>query len=83
MADHTPYQKKIIRRYYDNLDSIGLAKLQELTSEIFLSEGKKRERLWSQVESSLKKLSVPQSRMQHILEKRDVKLLAELVKELT
>ena len=83
MADYSPYQKKIIQRYYKNLDSIGLAKLQELASEIYLAEGKKRDRLWKQVEASLAKLSLPPKRIEHILSKRDPKLLAELAKELT
>jgi hypothetical protein len=83
MADHTPYQKKIIQRYYKNLDSIALAKLQELTGEIYLADGKKRDGLWKRVESSLRKLALPPSRIEHILAKRDPKLLAELVRELT
>lgn len=83
LVDHSPYQKKIIQRYYSNLESIGLTKLQELASEIYLAEGKKRDRLWKQVEASLTKLSLPPKRIEHILSKRDPKLLAELVKELT
>ena len=83
MADHSPYQKKIIRRYYDNISSIGLSQLQELTTEIYLAEGKRVDKLWKQVESALTKLSVPLPRIAHLLSKRDPKLLAELVKEMT
>ena len=49
MADHTPYQQKIIKRYYRNFDSIKSQRLADLTAEIYLSEGKKRDRLWKQV----------------------------------
>lgn len=83
MADYSPYQKKIIKRYYDNIGSIGLAQLQELTAEVYLAEGKKRDRLWKQVDSALRKLSIPQPRIDHLLAQKDPKLLAELVKELS
>jgi hypothetical protein len=83
MADYSPHQKKIIRRYYDNLSSISLNRLQELTTEIYLAEGKKRDKLWTQVGPTLLKLEIPQGRIDHILAKRDVQLLAEVVKELT
>lgn len=83
MADYTPYQKKIIQRYYDQRSDIGLSRLQELTTEIFLAEGKKKDRLWKQVEGALSKLDVPPARIQHILAQKDPKLLAELVKEKT
>jgi hypothetical protein len=83
VADYTPYQKKIIQRYYDQRSDIGLSRLQELTTEIFLAEGKKKDRLWKQVEGALSKLDVPPARIQHILAQKDPKLLAELVKEKT
>ncbi|MBX9655612.1 hypothetical protein K2Y11_18505 [bacterium] len=83
MADHSPYQKKIIRRYYDNLSSISLNRLQELTTELYLAEGKKQDKLWTQVGPILQKLEVPQGRIDHILAKKDVKLIAEIVRELT
>ena len=83
MADYSPNQKKIIRRYYDNLSSISLNRLQEITTEIYLAEGKKRDKLWTQVGPTLQKLEIPQSRIDHILAKRNVELLAEVVKELT
>jgi hypothetical protein len=82
MADHTPYQKKIIRRYYDNFDAIQEQRLSELATELYLAEGKKLERLWKQVEESLGRLSVPASRIEHLLQKRDPSLLVGIVKEL-
>ncbi|MBY0586116.1 hypothetical protein K2X85_03005 [bacterium] len=82
MADYSPYQKKIIKRYYDQASNIGLTRLQELTTEIFLAEGKKKDRLWKQVAGTLAKLELPPSRIEHILAKQDPQLLAEVVKEL-
>jgi hypothetical protein len=82
MADYTPYQRKIIKRYYQNFDTIQRQKLGELVTELYLAEGKKRERLWKLVGESLTKLEFPESRIEHLLGKRDPALLAEILKEL-
>lgn len=82
MADYTPYQKKIIKRYYDNAENIGYQRLSELTTEIYLAEGKKLDQLWKQVESALKKVNLSPQRIEHIMSKRDPKLLGQLVQEL-
>ncbi len=82
MADYTPYQQKIIKRYYDNYDAIKMQRLAELVTELFLAEGKKRDRLWKQVGESLAKLEFPASRIEHLLRKRDPALLANVLKEL-
>ena len=82
MADFTPYQQKIIKRYYDNKDTIQSQRLAELVGELFLAEGKKRQRAWTAAAAAMQKLGVPQSRIDHILKKNDPALLAEVVKEL-
>ena len=46
MTDYTPYQQKIIKRYYDNQDTIQRQRLAELVGELYLAEGKKRKKLW-------------------------------------
>src|SRR5437660_399277 len=46
MTDYTPYQQKIIKRYYNNQDTIQRQRLAELVGELYLAEGKKRERAW-------------------------------------
>jgi hypothetical protein len=82
MADYTPYQRKIIERYYKNLDGILLQRLSELATELYLAEGKKRERLWTQVGQSLRKLELPEPRITHLLQARDPALLITILKEL-
>jgi len=82
VADHSPYQKKIIKRYYDNFDAIQGQRLAELVTELYLAEGKKSERLWKQAGDLLRKLEVPESRVEHLLSKRDPALMAGLIKEL-
>ncbi len=82
MADFSPYQQKIIKRYYNNYDSIQSQKLAEMVTEIYLSEGKKLERLWIRVGEMLTKLEFPASRIEHLLQKRDPALLAGVMQEL-
>jgi len=79
--EYTSYQKKIIRRYYDNQDGIGYQQLIELVSEIYLATGKKRDQLWKRAETALKKLEIGEKRIAHLMEKKDVELLANVVKE--
>jgi hypothetical protein len=80
--DYTPYQQKIIKRYYNNQGTLQRQRLAELVGELYLAEGKKRERLWSQAAAAMQRLGVPQSRIDHLLEKCNPALLAEVVKEL-
>jgi hypothetical protein len=82
MADHTRYQKGIIKRFYANRDRIAEQRLGELVGEIYLSQGKKCDRLWKNVATALAQIGLPQSRIDHLLEKRDPTILANLMKEL-
>lgn len=82
MAEHTPYQKKLIKRYYDNQDLILRQRLSELVGNLYLAEGKKRDRLWDSAAQAMEKLGIVKSRVEHLLAKRDPVLLAELVKEI-
>jgi len=82
VADHTPYQKKIIQRYYRNFDAIKHQQLSELATELYLAEGKSKDRLWKRVGESLKKLEFPEARIAHLLEKKDPSLLVGVLSEL-
>ncbi|MDG3003962.1 hypothetical protein [Paludisphaera mucosa] len=82
MADHSPYQKKIINRYYKNFDAITFQRLSELASDLYLAEGKQKDRLWKRVEDALRKIEFSESRIVHLMEKRDPQLLVGVLKEL-
>jgi hypothetical protein len=82
MADFTPYQQKIIKRYYDNQEPLALQRLAELVGELFLTQGKKRQRVWTNLKSAMQKLGVPQTRIDHLERQDNPSLLADLVKEL-
>lgn len=80
--DYTPHQQKIIKRYYENIDGIQTQRLAELITEIYLAEGKKRDRLWKQVGELLLKLGLPENRVTPLLELRDPARLPDILKEL-
>jgi len=82
MEDYTRHQQGIIKRYYQNIDKVAWQRLSELVGELYLASGKKLEKLWASAANFMKKLEVPQSRIDHILEKKDAESLAKLVKEL-
>ena len=82
MADFTPYQQKIIKRYYNNNDTIQRQRLAELVSDLYLSSGKKRQRVWESVVSAMQKLGVQQSRIDHLRAQDNPALVAQVVEEL-
>ena len=48
--EYSDYQQKIISRYYENLDTITLARLQELVSQLYLAESPaKQNQLWKHI----------------------------------
>ncbi len=83
MQDFTKHQQGIIKRYYASIDKIQVQKLSELVTELFLAEGKKRERLWKLAQTTMEKIGVPKERIEHLMGKQDPVLVATLVKELT
>ena len=80
--DYTANQQKIIKRYYDNIDTIALQRLADLAGELYLVEGKKKEKAWQSAAKAMEKLEVPASRIEHLLKQQNPVLIAELVKEL-
>jgi predicted Mrr-cat superfamily restriction endonuclease len=82
MDDYTRHQQKIIKRYYENIDTIAVQRLSELVADLYLAEGKKKDKLWQSAAAFMEKLKLPQQRIDIILAKKDPEMLARLVKEL-
>ncbi len=80
--NHSPYQQKIIKRYYDNLDDIDQDRLSNLVAELYLSEGKKLERLWKQAGEVMERLGVPESRLAHVMKSADPAVVAAVVEDI-
>ncbi|TWT90916.1 hypothetical protein Mal64_13150 [Pseudobythopirellula maris] len=79
---YSKHQQKIIKNFYDNREASGLQRLQELVTELYLSEGKKREKQWEYIEKALDKVGVKPDRIAHLRKQDDPALLAKLVEEL-
>ena len=82
MENYTKHQQKIIKRYYENIDQISLQRLSELVADLYLSTGKKRDKLWESAAAAMEKLKLPADRIANVLAKKDPEMLARLVKEL-
>lgn len=82
MENYSAHQQKIIKRYYENIDQVAWQRLSELVADLYLAEGKKRDKLWASAASFMEKLKVPQAKIDAVVQKKDVEALAKLVKEL-
>lgn len=82
--EYSSYQRGIIDRYYQNIDTITIGKLSELVSELYVcTDAKKAGTHWKNVQLALKKTPADPMRVGKIVNTRDVKLLAELVNQLS
>lgn len=79
---YSKHQQRIIKNYYENRKAISLQRLSELVTELYLAEGKARERHWKYIVGALQKLGLPEERIEHLRKKDDPRLLAKLVEEL-
>jgi hypothetical protein len=80
--EYTDYQKAVISGYQNNLDTIMLNKLGELVSDLYLADTpKKQERLWERVQKAMTNLKIPQPVADHIMQKHDVKILAQNIND--
>ena len=72
------YQQSVINRYYENLDTIMLAKLGELVTELYLAETKsKQDRLWNRAHKAMIKLKIKPAIIDNIMKRRSVEILAK------
>ena len=82
MADYTKYQQNIIRNYYDNRENISLQRAQEILTELYLTEGKKREKHWASLMKHLEKLGVKKDTLEHLNQDQDPQKVATLLEKL-
>ena len=76
--EYSEYQKAVISGYYSNLDTIMLQKLSELVSELYLADSQaKQDRLWQRVHKAMINIRVPPTIIDHIMQKKDVVILAK------
>lgn len=82
MANFSKYQQSIINNYYKNREAISLQKLQESVTELYLAEGKKRQKQWERMAGHLEKLGMKEDRIKYLVDKDDPALIAQVVTEL-
>jgi hypothetical protein len=80
--EYTPHQRKIIQRYYEHQPQILRQRLSELVGDLFLAEGKKRRQLWTKAADCLRKLGVPEDRIDRLVAKDNPANLAAIVQEI-
>ena len=83
MAELSKYQQKIVKNYYENRDTIALQRVQELVTDLYLAEGKKkRDKVWDSLELHLGKLGVKGDTLAHLRQQDKPELVAQLVQRL-
>jgi PP-loop superfamily ATP-utilizing enzyme len=81
--EHTPYQQQIIKRYYNNREGIMKQKLSELTTELYLAEGKKKQQVWKRISTALAQLGVKPERIDQLVNTDNPVKLMEFLEKLT
>lgn len=76
------HQRGIVKRYYENRDSIMAQKLGEIVSELYLAEARKADGLWKRARTALETCKVEPKRIEAVVGAKDLKGLAKLVGEL-
>ena len=80
--EYSAYQRDVISRYYENLDTITLNNLQELVSQLYLAENKQKQaKLWERVRKAMLRLKIKPAIIEHIMSKKDVVVLAKNVED--
>jgi predicted acylesterase/phospholipase RssA len=82
VAERTKHQQNIIRNYYENRETISLQRAQEIITELYLSEGKKRQKYWKSLEGHLQKLEVKQQVIDNLISKDDPQIAAQFIQKL-
>ena len=82
MPERSKYQQNIIKNYYENRETLSLQRAQEIVTELYLSEGKKRQKYWKSLEGHLLKLDVKQETIDRLIKQDDPQLAAQLVTKL-
>lgn len=81
MENYSRYQQGVIKAYYDNRDNVSFQRVQELLTDLYLSEGKKQEKVWDSIFSHLEKLSVPADQIEHLRKQKKPELIAQFIQK--
>lgn len=77
------YQQGIVKRYYENRDTVAIQRLGELVSELYLADTPaKADKLWKQADAALTKCGASKADITRVTSSRKPEALAELMKKL-
>ncbi|HZJ69360.1 MAG TPA: hypothetical protein VFF36_00375 [Planctomycetota bacterium] len=83
MPHHTPYQKGIIKRFYEHRDTIALQKLGEIVSNLYVEANEKKiTAAWRAAEKHLLACGVSQHEAGNVVKDRDLGALAKILQRL-
>lgn len=82
MAERTRFQEKVIKSYYRNRDEIAEQRIQELITDLYLTEGKKRQQHWKNLRKHLEALGATEAQIAHLEKQDKPELVAEFYKTL-
>lgn len=77
MDNFSRHQQSIIKRYYNNRDDIALQRAQELVTELYLNEGKKRIKVWDALVKNLEKVGIPATQIEHLRQSDNPELVVK------
>ena len=71
--EFSSYQRKVINRYYDNLDTIVVTRLGEIVTDMALAGGDEKNlaRLWKRAEQALERVKGESNEVSQIIDQRD------------
>jgi len=81
MEDYSRYQQSVIKNFYKNRDAVSLQRAQELLTELYLAEGKKKEKVWESLFTNLERMGVPADQIEHLRKVRNPELVAKLIEQ--
>ena len=77
--DFTPYQQRVIQRYYRNQDALRTQSLSDLVADLWLATTEaKKASLWKRAEALLVSLGMRPETISHVVGNRKVEALAAL-----
>jgi hypothetical protein len=81
MEKFSRYQQSAIKNYYRNREGIAIQRVQELVTELYLAEGKKRKKVWEQLRPHLQSLGLTEKQIEHLETEDKPEMVANLIKE--
>ncbi|MCE2815334.1 MAG: hypothetical protein LW850_33550 [Planctomycetaceae bacterium] len=81
MENFSRYQQSVIKNFYKNRDAVSLQRAQELLTDLYLAEGKKKEKVWDSLFTNLERMGVPADQIEHLRKTRNPELVAKLIEQ--